>query len=343
MTLPQRSELSAAAGDDSYYRLLAGLAGTLLLESTAKLGLFKLFAEKGPLTPDEIITHLSLHPQRGQKWLLALQRIGLLEPAPSSGKQVRYRAGPLARYLFHADGRMGWFHQDFLRVVRAVADLDLAEVLRGQAVSQIPYPPHEPEDVELLESWMRTTAPETLATIEKAVSFQNVQRLLDVAGGDGTMAIHYAGRYPKLHTTVFNLPGSASLARRNISQAGLTDRIDVVEGDFRHDLLPQGYQIVQFSRVLADWPEDVCRLLLGKARESLVPRGRVIICEPLADENPDLTLAWEFKYLPHDDFGIELYKPLSTYRRLLDENGFRFLQVTRRDNTIHSVIVAQRA
>src|SRR3989304_2925808 len=98
-----------------------------------------------------------------------------------------------------------------------------------------------------------------------------------------------------------------------------------------------------FSRVLADWPADVCLLLLRKAREALLPRGRVLICDPLADDNPDLTIAWEYSYIPYDDFGVELYKPLSAYHQLLTEAGFRLVQATRRSqDTVHAVLLAQR-
>jgi len=190
---------------------------------------------------------------------------------------------------------------------------------------------------------MRTTTGETMQTIERAVNLKGVRRLLDVAGGDGTMAVHYARRHPQLHITVFNLPASAKMVRRNAEKAGLSDRIDVVEGDFRRDPLPRGYQMVQFSRVLADWPEDVCRMLLGKAKESLLPGGKVVICEPLADENPSLMLSWHFSYVPYDDFGVELYKPLATYQRLLTGLGFRLLHVKHKSHdSIHAVIVAQR-
>ena len=68
-----------------------------------------------------------------------------------------------------------------------------------------------------------------------------------------------------------------------------------------------------------------------------------MICEPLSDDNPDLTLAWHFSYVPYDDFGVRLYKPLAAYERLLSELGFRLLRINRKDrDSIHAVIVAQR-
>lgn len=340
----ERREPSPTQRDDIYYRFLAGAAATRLLQSVVDLNLPQLLASKGALAADEIITALALQPKRGSKWLLELRHVGLLEElSDASSSPVKYRAGPLMRALFYADGRMEFFYQDFLRISLNAQALDLVQVLRGLPVPQIPYPPQTLAEAHALERWMRDTARETIATIEQAITFEGIQRLLDVAGGDGTMAIHFARRYPQLHVTVFNLPNSAYIARQNVVRAGAHERVTIVEGDFRHDPLPQGYDLVQFSRVLADWPEDVCRMLLDKAQHALVPGGRLLICEPLADDNPDLTVAWEYKYLHYDDFGVELYKPLATYERLLSQAGFHILQVNRKTpDTIHAVIVAQR-
>ena len=296
---------------------------------------------RGPLSAAAIIAALDLHPHRGLKWILLLEEAGLLEA--TGPRSSVYRPGALMRAFFHADGTLIWFYQDFLRYFRNVLGFDLVDVLRGKPVPSVPYPPREPGDVEALEAWMRTTAAETMAAIQEAVDLNRVRRLLDVAGGDGTMAVHYARRYPKLHVTIFNLPASAKLARENVARAGLGRRIRVVEGDFRRDALPRGYDLVQFSRVLADWPEQLCRRLLAEAQASLVPGGQVVICEPLADDNPDLALAWHFSYVPYDDFGARLYKPLATYQRLLADLGFEPVHIRRKSqDSIHGVIVAQR-
>ncbi len=343
MTLVSR-DLTRSKRDDAYYRILAGLAATRLLESCVELGLFRLFAERGPLTASQISAILALHPKRAQKWLLTLRHASLVEETPAqNGAEALYRAGPLARALFFHDGTPAYFYRDFLRFTRAVFDLDFVKMLRGMPIPQVHYPPQDLFETQALEAWMGETAAETIASIERAATFEDARRLLDVAGGNGSMAIHYAKRYPHLSLTVFNLPNSAFIARQNIAKAGLGERISVVEGDFRKEPLPKGYDVVQFSRVMADWDEDTCRMLVQKSWEALVPGGRLVICEPMTDDNPELAIAWEFGYIPYDDFGVELYKPFSTYQRLLDETGFTIIQSVRKTpETVHSVIVAQR-
>jgi SAM-dependent methyltransferase len=337
-------ELTRSERDDAYYRIVAGLVTTRLLESCAELGLFRLFAERGPLTGDQITAILALHPKRTRKWLLTLRHAGLVEETPAqNGQEPCYRAGPLARALFFHDGTPAFFYSDFLRFTRKVFDFDFAKMLRGMPVPQVHYPPADMTEAQVLETWMGETAKETIAIIEQAITFEDARRFLDVAGGNGGMAIHYAKRYPHLSLTIFNLPNSAFIARQNIAKAGMGERISVVEGDFRKDPLPHGYDVVQFSRVMADWDENTCRMLMEKSHQALVPGGRLVICEPMTDDNRDLAVAWEFGYIPYDDFGVELYKPFSTYERLLNETGFTVIKSVRKTpDSVHSTIVAQR-
>lgn len=341
----QGGKIRPAERDDLFYDFLAGEARSALLKSTLNIGLPALLAERGPMTEAAIVSALGLHPPRGHKWLLLLRYVKLIEAAPGSSRGVpRYAAAPLLQALFGDNGRGGYFYRDFLRYWEVSTKADLVDVLLGKPVPDpVRYPPVSVEDTWLLHAWMRETARETFGKLQKHVDFGKTRRLLDVAGGDATMALEVVTRHPGIRVTVFNLPAAAALARENVSQAGVQG-ITIVEGNFFTDRLPAGFDTVMFSRVLADWPADTCRMLLRKAHRALSPGGRLIVCEPLTDENPALAIAWEHSYLPYDDFGYQVYKPLEVYRRLLRDSGFTRLQVHPRDkDSVHSVLIARRA
>jgi SAM-dependent methyltransferase len=333
-----------AERDDLFYDFLAGEARSALLKSALKVGLPALLAERGPLSGPAIVSALGLHPERGRKWLLLLRYVRLIEETAGRRGGPRYAAAPLLQALFGDDGRSGYFYRDFLRYWEASTRLDLVDVLHGKPVPDpVRYPPVTAEDTWLLHAWMRETARETFGKLKKHVDFGKTGRLLDVAGGDATMALEIVARHPGIRVTVFNLPAAAALARENVAQAGARERISIVEGNFFTDRLPAGFDAVMFSRVLADWPAETCRMLLRKAHRALAPGGRLIICEPLTDANPALAIAWEHSYLPYDDFGYQVYKPLAVYRRLLRDSGFTRLQAYPRDkDSVHSVLVARR-
>ena len=332
--------------DDIFYGLLAGEGKAVLLRSIVQLGLPALLASKGPLTYDQIISELALHPHRGRKWLLLLQYADLIVETPltSHDHKARYTNSSFVKALFDEDGKGGPFYKDFMRFWQKATSYNMVDLLRGLPIEQsVPYPPRTLEETEALHAWMRDTARETLTTIKKHFDFSKVSTLLDVGGGDATMATQLVKDFPNVHATVFNLPAAAYLARQTVAKAGVTGRVSVIDGDFFNDDLPFGYNVVMFSRVLADWPKDTCRMLLKKAHRSIDPGGTLLICEPLTDQNPALTIAFEQSQLPYDDFGYQLYKPLHIYEQLLQETGFAIAAVHNRDaDSVHSVIIAHR-
>lgn len=329
--------------EDDFYKVLSGGTRIAMLIAMVDLGLAQLLLRRGPLTEEEILTALDLHRGRGHKWIVLLESVGLLLPIRDSAGGTRYDQPALSRALVDSAVPNHFFYRDFLRFWRVASSRELVSLLHGAKVTDpVRYPPVLWDDVVLLHEWMRDGALATLSSIERRFDFSRYRRILDVAGGDATMATTLARRLPQLDVTVFNLPAAATLCRRTIGDAGLSHRVHVIDGDFRTDAFPTGFELVMFSRVMADWSPAVCRMLMQKAHAALAPGGHLLIAEPLRDENPDLAIAWEHSYLPYDDFGANVYKKRATYQQLLAETGFRVIAAHPRQDTIHGVLVAER-
>jgi hypothetical protein len=169
----------------------------------------------------------------------------------------------------------------------------------------------------------------------------------------GTIALavigHYISQYPLSTGTVFNLPASAELAAARVGDSALSDKINIVQGDFLIDELPRGpngngFDRVLFSRVLTDWTPSVCKMLFEKSKRALAPGGKLVINEAFAEGNEDYVISWEFRYIFYDTFGRVLFKPLELYRQLLAEAGFRVVSVSPMlDYAFYSVLVAEVA
>jgi precorrin-6B methylase 2 len=320
--------------DDYYYQLLAGTARTRLLESTIDLRLPHLLADRGPLTAAEVAEALGLHLKRTAKWLVLLERIGML-----TRRDGRFR-NTEASIALHWDkeGRENFFLRDQLAFCQRVYALDFSEVLRGAPLPEaVRWPPRTREAAEHLEYWMTITANEAWAALERGTDWETTHTLLDVGGGDGTIACALVRAFDHLHVTVFNLPASADLARARIAREKLESRVSVVEGNFLEDGLPAG-----FDRVQADWDPAVCQMLLKKARAALHPGGSVVISEPFDDTNADLALSWEFRYTFYDDFGVQTYKSIAQYHAMLKNAGFVSTKVIDRiDDTLYGVLTAR--
>jgi SAM-dependent methyltransferase len=334
-----RDTMSPRQRDDLYYRLLAGTAHTRMLESLFDLRLPHLLAERGPLTAAEIAEALGLHLTRTAKWLILLERVGLLRQQDGAFQNTE---GAIALF-WDKEGRENYFLRDQLEFCRFVNVLDFPAVLRGAPLPDaVRWPPQTKEHAAHLELWMTVTQNEAVDALVYGTEWNSTKTLVDVGGGDGGIACELVTKYEHLRATVFNLPASADIARTRIARSKLESRVSVVEGDFRHDALPGGVDRVLFSRVLADWDPAVCQMLLKKARAALNPGGTVVISEPFDDTNRDLAVSWEFRYAFYDDFGAGTYKSIAQYKAMLKNAGFSKFTVTDRINdTLYGVITAQ--
>ncbi len=148
-----------------------------------------------------------------------------------------------------------------------------------------------------------------------------VSRALDLCTGGGSLAILAARVFPNARIDAVDLSSEAlDVARRNIDEHGLADRVALIEGDLfqplkgaRYDLILANPPYVDAEAVKAFPPEyaaeprmahaggedglDIVRRILRQAPDHLAPKGR-LVCEIgrgrelLLRDFPDLPFTW---------------------------------------------------
>ncbi len=113
--------------------------------------------------------------------------------------------------------------------------------------------------------------------IAASVDLKPFTRMLDVGGASGTYTMAFLERAPHMTATVFDLPGVVEMARKRIAENGLTDRVQVVAGDYTVDELPKGHDLVLLSAIIHSNGRDVNRELFAKIHEALAPGGSILI------------------------------------------------------------------
>jgi len=114
------------------------------------------------------------------------------------------------------------------------------------------------------------------------------RHLVDVGGGTGHLAAAATTAWPGLAATVLELPAVTASTREYIANMGATDRVSVAEVDFFADSvwpLPRDADIISFGRILHDWGETDCELILRRACAHLPIGGGVLLAEMLLDED----------------------------------------------------------
>jgi hypothetical protein len=144
------------------------------------------------------------------------------------------------------------------------------------------------EDPHLLAIFweaMHSLSTFTARALGQVIDLGGSRRLLDVGGGSAAFGIELCLLYPTLTATVYDLPKVADVAAAKAKDAGLSERIDTVTGDFFADpSLPGGHDTILLSMILHDWSEDRCREILQKCWAALPRGGLVIIAELLVND-----------------------------------------------------------
>ncbi|MEA2600999.1 MAG: hypothetical protein QOF89_1991 [Acidobacteriota bacterium] len=253
-----------------------------LLQTASDLGLLAQL-DAGPVTLQTLAESVGARPLRLYKFLDGLESLGLVERRQESDNILAAEyvsLEPLAPAVEAVLGEHS-IERDRDRYPWHEIHGRLGEVLTGGHDARFSWPPETEEDERGFERSMAAgTGPilEALVTARNEI-FNSHTRWLDVGGGDGTVAETLLRKDPRLSCDVFNLPAAAALVEERAHAAGLASRLGFVGGDFLAEPLPEGYDVLSFVRVLHDWPADVARALLEKAKRALPPAGRLVICE----------------------------------------------------------------
>lgn len=311
----------------------------------------------GPASLDELARSTGARPLRLYKFLDALESLGLIvrEQRTDDPLSAHYasREPPLAPTIDLVLGERS-IERDRNRYPWEAMHGRLAEVLRGGVDARFAWPPRDDDDVWAFEASMAAgTAPIIealcrtrhlifdLAVRSTTPDERDLQLLwLDVGGGDGSVAEALLRRDPILACDVFNLPSVAPLLMRRAEDARLIGRLGFVAGDFLREPLPGGYDVLSFIRVLHDWPADIARLLLGKARDALAPGGRIVICEEF--RTPDrlaVQFFWTY-FLTGVDACVSRLREVEWYTAALTHLGFKDIRVLRGGFDIVTAVVA---
>ena len=118
-----------------------------------------------------------------------------------------------------------------------------------------------------------------------ALDWTKVITILDIGAGPGTYPIALCRRFPHIQATIFDLPGTLQLTERYINEARLSERIELISGDYRRDPVPGTYDIIFLSNIIHGEDVEKNRALMIKLGANLNPAGRIVIKDHILDEN----------------------------------------------------------
>lgn len=250
------------------------------LHAGVKLDLFTQLSENS-LSAEDLAAKLDCDVRGLTALLNALTAMGLLDKQGSlysntnSAKSLLVRGTP--QYVGHII-----MHHHYL--VDAWAQLSQA-VKKGAPVEKKSH--GEETERESFLMGMYNIAMANAPKVAMQIDLAGRQRLLDLGGGPGTYAIHFALANPSLKATIFDRPTTEPYAMKTVAQFGLERRIKFQAGDFTVDPIKGRYDVAWLSQILhSNGPAD-CQQIIAKTKSALQPGGLIMIHEFFLNDNLD--------------------------------------------------------
>jgi len=292
----------------AYWSMAAAAVQTRALSTALKLGVFESLKEA--LSAKELATKLELNVDNTAHLLDLLWSMGLLErdtcftPSNRDNHSPRYQSAAIAKtYFLRAsplwygdawrcrEARLGQFASSFRDQVQLGARTENTEALE-HFKRQWASAAH----VQLAQDQNVATVPAALEIMSRVPEFASANRLLDLGGGPGWVAIELARQQNGLSCVVFDFPDAVAVAKENVTTAGLADRIGVLGGDLATDDIGSDYDLIWCSSVLHFVPD--VQLSLIKMHAALRPGGTLVCAHAEVSSDPATAAQVLQYYLP---------------------------------------------
>jgi ubiquinone/menaquinone biosynthesis C-methylase UbiE len=262
-------------------QLICGYWHSQCVYVAAKLGIADLLAD-GPRAVDDLAAKTGMHHMSLYRVLRALASVGVFAEEANG----RFALTPVAELLRadipgsqHALAiMMGEQH------FRAWGDL-LYSVQTGKPAFDkvfgqplFEYLSEHPEQAAIFDKAMVGVHGRETAAIVDAYDFSPFTSIADIGGGNGSTLSGILARNPRLHGTLYDLPGVIGRASKDIEQSGLSDRMHLVAGNF-FESVPGGADAYFMRHIIHDWDDEKAGRILENVRRVISEHGRLLVVE----------------------------------------------------------------
>jgi O-methyltransferase domain len=144
----------------------------------------------------------------------------------------------------------------------------------------------DPERTKLFNTVMTAFSTLHITGLFEAYDFSPATMIVDIGGGHGKIISEVLKNNPGMRGVLFDLPQAFEGGQTTIAQYGLTERCEVVSGDFFVSV-PAGADAYLLSRVIHDWDDEKTVAILKVIRKAIASDGRLILLETIMRPNGD--------------------------------------------------------
>ncbi|KOG40804.1 methyltransferase [Streptomyces resistomycificus] len=269
-------------GDSSrVHTILTAYLQSKAVFAALDLGVFEAL-EKSPRTVAELADELGLEKRPTRALLVALKGLDLVRAENggyrNSDEASRYLVAGRPEYMggfaAHQNSHFGHFSRldEAVRTNTSLNQRVLKQGYRDQGAAA----GEGREGTGRLIQAMRVSSRLQAGKLAAAVPLAGVRRVVDLGCGSGDYSIALASHHPELRVTALDYPAVTDLARANVREAGLEDRIEVRPADIMADAWPET-DAVLLSHVLDGYGPERAAHLVKRIHAHLPDGGRLLV------------------------------------------------------------------
>jgi predicted O-methyltransferase YrrM len=268
-----------------------GFWSSKVLLTAVELEVFTTLADRS-MTGEELAAKIDIHPRGIYDFFDALVALGFLSREGTGSSGLYRNTESTATFLDKTKPAYigGILEMANDRLFKFWSDLGTA-LKTGEPQNEIKHTQQsvfetlyaDPDRLEQFIGAMTGISRGNFQALATKFDFSPYQTLCDVGGAAGILSQLVATQHPHIQCTSFDLPVVAPIAKKSIEQSGLSDRIQVLSGDFFTDALPKA-DVITMGMILHDWDLDNKKHLIRLAYEALPENGALIAVENLIDD-----------------------------------------------------------
>jgi O-methyltransferase domain/Dimerisation domain len=311
-------------------QMLAGVAMTHSIYAAAKLGIADLLTD-GPRNTEELASLAAVDPPSLYRLLRALASVGVfteIAPATFALTSIAERLKTDA-----PDSLRAWAIFTGEIAVRCWGELmhslrtghPAFESVFGRSIFE--HLEAHPDDAAVFDHHQAQGGLALHAAVAAAYDFGAIHTIVDVGGGNGSLAAAILKRHPDVRAAIFDLPHVIERARAAAAaHPTQSSRCDYIGGSF-FDCIPPGADAYMLSRVLHDWDDNRAATILTNCRRAMHAGARLLVIERIVPHGNE----------PHESKFIDLNMLIITggrerteheYRALFERSGLQLAQIT---------------
>ena len=325
------TERDPSADLQQLFQLVLGYMPAMALNVVVKLGIPDLITN-GPVRAEELAKRTQISEDRLYRIMRALSSVGVF-------RETEYRSfehTPVSDLLrkdhpLSSHDMVNWmadpFHfHTYANLMRTVKTGESAmELAAGKPIFE--FFRDEPEEGEIFNAAMVNFTRTCIGAILEAYDFSSIRKLVDVGGGHGSVVAAILAHYPGMRGILYDLDHVVAGAQPVLAAAGVTDRCEVLPGNF-FEAVPAGGDAYIMKHIIHDWDDDKSLTILNNIRGALKNQsgGKVILLEAVVagPGEPDMA-KWIDLEMMAGPGGRE--RTREEFQRLFEKAGFRLNRI----------------